>query len=85
MVEGVAPDDYDESGALLSLLRIGGRAHARELTDLPIGYAGFTIVRQSDEIVAKYSPNSLAVKILEDDLPGWARHAILRARSKKPR
>ena len=82
MVEGVASDDYDESGALLSLLRIGGSAHVRDLTDLPIGYAGFTIVRQSDEIVAKYSRNSLAVKVLEDDLPGWARHAILRARSK---
>lgn len=84
MVEGVAPDDYDESGALLSLLRIGGSAHVRELTDLPMGYAGFTIVRQSDEIIAKHSRNSLSVKILEDDLPGWARHAILRARSKGP-
>ena len=82
MVEGVASDDYDESGALLSLLRIGGSAHVRDLTDLPLGYAGFTIVRQSDEIVAKYSRNSLAVKVLEDDLPGWARHAVLRARSK---
>lgn len=85
MVEGVAPDDYDESGALLSLLRIDGSAHVRELTDLPMGYAGFTIIRQSDEIVAKYSRNSLSVKILEDDLSAWARHAILRSRSKGPR
>jgi uncharacterized HhH-GPD family protein len=84
MVEGVAPDDYDESGALLSLLRIGGGSHVRELTELPVGYAGFTIVRQSDEIIAKHSPSSLAVKILEDDLPGWARHAILRSQSKSP-
>lgn len=82
MVEGVAPDDYDDSGALLSLLRIAGRAHVRKLTDLPLGYAGFTVVRHSDEIVAKHSPRGLAIKILEDDLAAWARHAILRAQSK---
>lgn len=84
MVEGVAPDNYAESGSLLSTLRIQGKAHVRELVDLPIGYAGFTIVRQNDEIVAKYSRGSLAVKILEDDLAAWARHAVLRARSKGP-
>lgn len=84
MVEGVASDDYDESGALLSTLRIGGKAHVRELTDLPMGYAGFTIVRQSDEITAKYSRQSLAIKVLADDLGAWARHAVLRAQSKDP-
>ncbi len=84
MVEGVASDDYAESGALLSTLRVEGRAHVRDLTDLPIGYAGFTIVRQRDEIAAKYSRRSLAVKILEDDLGAWARHAVLRAQSKGP-
>jgi uncharacterized HhH-GPD family protein len=84
MVEGVAADDYAQSGSLLSTLRIEGRAHVRDWSELPIGYAGFTIVRQSDEIVAKYSRRSLAVKILEDDLAGWARHAILRAQSKGP-
>ena len=70
MVEGVAADDYAESGSLLSTLRIEGKAHVRDWSELPIGYAGFTIVRQSDEIVAKYSRRSLAVKILEDDLAG---------------
>lgn len=84
MVEGVAADDYAESGSLLSTLRSAGRAHVRDWSELPIGYAGFTIVRQSDEIVAKYSRRSLAVKVLEDDLAAWARHAILRARSKAP-
>jgi uncharacterized HhH-GPD family protein len=84
MVEGVAPDDYAASGALLSTLRIKAKAHVRELTDLPMGYAGFTVVRQSAEIAAKYSRRSLAVKILEDDLAAWARHAVLRARSKGP-
>lgn len=84
MVEGVAADDYAESGALLSTLRVEGKAHVRDLSDLPIGYAGFTIVRQSDEIIAKYSRRGLAVKILEDDVAAWARHAILRAQSKGP-
>lgn len=84
MVEGVAPDDYADSGSLLSTLRIQGKAHVYEPSDLPMGYAGFTVVRQNDEIVAKYSRRSLAVKILEDDLAAWARHAVLRARSKGP-
>jgi uncharacterized HhH-GPD family protein len=84
MVEGVAADDYPQSGALLSTLRVEGKAHVRDLSDLPIGYAGFTIVRQSNEIIAKYSRRGLAVKILEDDLAAWARHAILRAQSKGP-
>jgi hypothetical protein len=84
MVEGVAADDYAESGSLLSTLRIEGRTHVRDWSELPIGYAGFTIVRQSDEIVARYSRRSLAVKVLEDDLAAWARHAILRAHSKTP-
>lgn len=84
MVEGVAPDDYDESGALLSTLRVEGKAHVYELAGLPIGYAGFTVVRHNDEINAKYSRKSLAAKILEDDLGAWARHAVLRAQSKGP-
>lgn len=82
MVEGVAPDDYGTSGALISVIRIGGGPHVRSLGELPLGYAGFEIVCQSDEINAKYAHASLSVKILEDDLAGWARHAILRARSK---
>ncbi|MEP7224962.1 MAG: DUF6884 domain-containing protein, partial [Actinomycetota bacterium] len=84
MVEGVASDDYDESGALLSTLRIGGKAHVRDAADLPLAYAGYTIVRQSDEINAKYSRQSLAIKVLADDLGAWARHAVLRAQSKEP-
>lgn len=84
MVEGVAPDDYADSGSLLSTLRIQGKAHVYEPAELPMGYAGFTVVRQSDEIIAKYSRRSLAVKILEDDLAAWARHAVLRAQSKGP-
>lgn len=84
MVEGVAADDYAQSGALLSTLRIRGKEHVRDMADTPLGYGGFTIVRQSDEIVAKYTRTTLAVKILEDDLGAWARHAVLRAQSKGP-
>jgi uncharacterized protein DUF6884 len=84
MVEGVAPDDFAESGALLSTLRVRGKEHVRDEADVPLGYAGFTIVRQSDEIIAKYSRRTLAVKILEDDLGAWARHAVLRVQSRGP-
>jgi hypothetical protein len=33
MVEGVARNDYAESRALLSTLRVEGRAHVRDLAD----------------------------------------------------
>jgi uncharacterized HhH-GPD family protein len=83
MVEGVAADDYEFSAALLSLIRLGGKAHVRDVDELPVGYAGFEVVRQQDEIKAKWVPASLSVKLFEDDLEGWARHAILRGLSKE--
>jgi uncharacterized HhH-GPD family protein len=83
MVEGVAADDYEFSAALLSLIRLGGKAHVRDVDELPVGYAGFEVVRQSEEIKAKWVPASLSVKLFEDDLEGWARHAILRNLSKE--
>ncbi len=81
-VEGVAADDYATSGLLLSLLKVGGRAHVRRLADVPRGYEAFDVVRHHDEIVAKYSPRSLCVRLREDDLEGWAIHAVLRHRDK---
>lgn len=82
MVEGVAADDYEDSGGLISLLRIAGRAMVRHAGELPSGYAGFQIIDHATEIRARYTRHGLAVKLAEDDLLGWARHALLRARSK---
>jgi len=77
-VEGVEADDYPVSQSLLSRLRRSGRALARTLDQVPAGYDSFEIVQHWRELDAPYSPSCLAVKLREDDLPGWARHAWLR-------
>jgi uncharacterized HhH-GPD family protein len=77
-VEGVEADDYPASRSLLSRLRRGGRALARTLDQVPAGYESFDIVPHWREVDAPYSPSCLAVKLREDDLAGWARHAWLR-------
>jgi len=82
-VEGVEADNFEDTGALISVLKIGGRKHVRSRSEIPAGYEGFPIVRHDDEIRAPYSRRSLAVKIAADDLAGWSRHALLRAWSKQ--
>lgn len=84
MVEGVATDDYDSTAAMVSLLRIGGKPLVRARVEIPSGYEDFTVVDHSKEIVAPHSKHALAIKLAEDDLVGWARHALLRLRSKLP-
>jgi hypothetical protein len=77
--EGVEADDYTRTRGLLSVLRHPGGTHVRSRSELPGGYAGFLVVWHHDEILAPGSPQSLAVKLLEDDVVGWASHALLRA------
>jgi uncharacterized HhH-GPD family protein len=81
-VEGVEADDYPTSRALLSLLRHDGRTHIRDYAEIPDDYDGFEVVRHRIEIEAPHSPNSLAVKIPEDDLLSWGRHAWTRRTSR---
>ena len=78
IVEGVEADDFSRSDALLSLIKVTKR-HVRPGGALPPGYAPFQTAVMSDEIVAPYSPHSLAVKLRTDDVGGWTRHALLRA------
>jgi tetratricopeptide (TPR) repeat protein len=77
--EGVEADDYARTRGLLSVLRHPGGTHVRSKSELPDGYAGFPVVWHHDEILAPGSPESLAVKLLEDDIVGWTSHALLRA------
>jgi uncharacterized HhH-GPD family protein len=79
MVEGVETDDYRSSRALLSLLRRDDKKHARTNADIPTHYDDFLIVDHRNEISAPYSPHSLAVKIVEDNVAAWATHAAIRA------
>jgi endonuclease III len=84
-VEGVEADDYPVSRSLLSRLRRAGRALARTREQVPAGYESFPIVQHARELDAPYSPSCLAVKLRDDDLPGWALHAWLRReQSRRP-
>lgn len=77
LVEGVESDDFEESGAVLSLIKPGpGHALARELSEVPLEYRDFEIVSHCDEIQAPYSKRCLALKIGIDDCERWATHAI---------
>jgi uncharacterized HhH-GPD family protein len=81
-VEGVEADDYPSSGALVSLLRHPDKKMIRTIEGVPADYQGFEIVDHRREVDAKWSRNSLGVKIREDDLLGWAVHAWIRSRQR---
>jgi len=80
LVEGVGADDFDHTACLLSLIKVTKR-HLRPGDDIPPGYGSLPIVVMADEVVGPYSPRSLAVKLRQDDVDGWLRHALLRAAS----
>ena len=77
-VEAAAEDAYEQSRKLVSLIKGADGRNVRERTDLPAGYEGFDICRQKDAIDAPPARSSLVVRLAEDDLEGWARHAFLR-------
>lgn len=75
VVEGVEADDFDRSECLLSLIKVTKR-HLRPGDAVPAGYASLPVVVMADEAAGPYS---LAVKLRQDDVDGWTRHALLRA------
>jgi uncharacterized HhH-GPD family protein len=78
IVEGVESDDFDQSASLLSLIKVT-KHHLRPGDTVPPGYASLPITVMADEAPGPYSPRSLAVKLRQDDVDGWTRHALLRA------
>lgn len=77
-VEGAEADDFDVSACLLSLIKVTKR-HLRPGDAIPPAYGSFPVVVMADEASGPYSPRSLAVKLRQDDVDGWTRHAVLRA------
>lgn len=77
--EGVEADDYARTKGLLSVLRNPDRSYVRSKAEVPSGYSGFLQVWQHEEILAQGVSQSVAIKLLEDDVLGWACHALLRA------
>jgi uncharacterized HhH-GPD family protein len=78
MVEGIAADDYDESGGLLSPLKHADRTLIRRAEDIPAPYAGLPLADHRRQIVADYSRDAVAVKLDDDDVLGWAAYALAR-------
>jgi hypothetical protein len=84
LVEGVAADDFDQTQALISRLRLAGsNRQILSVRDVPDAYNGFHVVVHDHEICAPYSPRALALKIPVDDLDAWAKHAIARRSGKR--
>jgi uncharacterized HhH-GPD family protein len=83
-VEGVEADDYPATLSLLSRLRNPDKTLIRPGEEVPAGYEEFDLVEHQREIEAKFVPYCIAVKIREDDLASWGKHAWLRMRERKP-
>ena len=82
-VEGTETEGYGEDHMLASVLKINGRVHVKRPTDVPPGYEQLDVVRFSDVVDGPGAFSSYAVQLRDDDLAGWARHAILRHRAKE--
>jgi hypothetical protein len=64
------------------MLRINGRQHVKSTTEVPAGYQAFDVVPLDTVVSGKGVFGGYSVRIREDDLAMWARHALLRVRSK---
>jgi len=76
--EGVAPDDYETSGCLISPLKDHGGRLIRPGEQVPAPYDGFPLVSHAEQIVAPYSRNALAVRLHADDITSWVGYALAR-------
>lgn len=81
-VEGVETDGYPNDRMLASILKINGRQHVKTPSEVPSGYSSFDIVGFDEAVSGPGVFHGLSVRIVEDDVALWARHALLRRRSK---
>lgn len=78
IVEGVAADDFEQSRALLSLIKTADGSMVRNMAEVDDGYRSLPVVDHRGEIDAKWSRSGMAVKLRVDDIAGWLLHAWLR-------
>ena len=76
--EGVAPDDFEASGCLISPLKDGAGRLIRPGGPVPASYGGFPLVSHAEQIVAPYSRDALAVRLHWDDITSWVGYALAR-------
>lgn len=80
-VEGTAEDDYETTNALVSMVKVG-RHDVIDKLELPAGYDGMDVVTHRDAVTGPGARRGLAVRLREDDVEGWVRHAVLRLRQR---
>ena len=76
--EGVAPDDFEASGCLISPLKDHAGRLIRPGGQVPVAYDGFPLVSHAQQIVAPYSRDALAVRLHWDDITSWVGYALAR-------
>jgi len=83
MVEGAEAEDYANTRDIVSILKRAGSNHdARSPDEIDPAYSTFRVVFHRDAITATNARRGLAVRIREDDLDSWAKHALLRLRGR---
>jgi hypothetical protein len=78
VVEFVAVDDFDQSGKMLSIIKLPDMKHLRPGDNIPEEYKGFKVVVYRDLITVKYASRSMAVVVDKNDLASMVRHALIR-------
>ncbi len=82
--EFVGVDDYDDTGLLVSVLKLpGGNKHARNLNALPVDYQILRTATFSQLVRQKGAFSSLAVVVKHDDLQAMALYGFLRWRDRR--
>lgn len=84
-VEAAAADDYESTRELVGLIRRADGKAARRRSEVPAGYEDADIVVHRDAITGPWARHSLAIRLREDDVAGWADHALLQARLRAAR
>jgi hypothetical protein len=82
--EGVAPDDYEASGCLISPLKDHAGRLIRPGGQVPASYGGFRLVSHAEQIVVPYSRDALAVRLHADDITSWVGYALARLSVRRP-
>lgn len=76
-VEAAEAEDYEVTGELIGLIKRADGKDVRSVDELPAGYADVPIVVHNEAVIGPRARRSLAVRLREDDLEAWARHALV--------
>ena len=78
LVEFAGANDFESSGMLASVIKLGDGKHLRPGAPIPDMYRGMKIGVYSEVVVGPYAAKSLAVLARKDDFRTMSRHAVIR-------